>query len=182
MTSRAAALAALIFLTTACGGATPTASRPTPAHTPVSAPPPVALPAPSAHPSYPPAGLADLVALAQQGTSRRFLGAEGQNLGMCSRGWERIYEPGATPAQQEAADLMRFAMSKQLLTRSCGGMVFGTTNDTYCNCYHGENGYLEIDRGPAQEPAPGMMQVLFETVEGQTSPGDWKITVEAPSE
>lgn len=63
-------------------------------------------------------------------------------------------------------------MSRHLLTKSCGGMVFGTTNDAYCNCYHGDHGYLEINRGPAQEPAPGRMQVLFEVVENQVSSGD----------
>lgn len=133
------------------------------------------------HPNYPPVDLADVVALAQQGMPRRFLGGEGQNLGPCSRGWDRIVEPDDTTSQQKAADLVMFAMSKNLLTKSCGGMVFGTTNDAFCNCYHGDHGYLEIDRGPAQEPAPGMMQLIFETAENQTTPGDWDITVEAPS-
>lgn len=72
-------------------------------------------------------------------------------------------------------------MSKHLLTTSCGGMVFGTTNAAFCNCYHGDQGYLEIDRGAAQEPSPGKMRVIFEAVEDQATPGDWDITVDAPS-
>ena len=145
-------------------------------------PSPRPLPPPSLHPSYPPVNLSDLVALAGKGESRRFLGAEGQNLGSCSRGWDRIYEPGGTNSEQKAADLARLALQKQLFTRSCGGFVFGTTNDANCNCYHGENGYLEIDRGATQEPAPGKMEVIYQVVEDHPSPGDWDITVDAPTE
>lgn len=168
------------MVVTACGG-TPSAAAPTPSPSSIAIPTPVKLPPANAHPNYPPTNLGDLVALAQQGTPRRFLGAEGQNLGPCSRGWDRIFEPDGTSSQQTAADLVMFAMSKKLLTTSCGGMVFGTTNDAFCNCYHGEHGYLEIDRGPAQEPSPGKMQVIFEAVQDQTTPGDWDITVDAPS-
>lgn len=180
MSARSLAALVSVVVIAACGGS-PTASAPTPRSSASVVPTPVTLPPPSAHPHYPPSNLGDLVALAQQGTQRRFLGAEGQNLGPCSRGWERILEPDGTASEQKAADLVMFAMSKNLLTKSCGGMVFGTTNDAYCNCYHGENGYLEVDRGPAQEPAPGKMEVIFEATENQSTPGDWDITVDAPS-
>lgn len=179
MISRPTAILVFLVAITACGG-TPTALAPTPS--PIAVPTPVKLPPPSTHPNYPPVNLADVVALGQQGTPRRFLGAEGQTLGACSRGWDRILEPDGTSSQQKAADLVMFAMSKSLLTKSCGGMVFGTTNVAFCNCYHGDHGYLEIDRGPAQEPAPGKMEVIFEATENQTTPGDWDITVDAPSE
>jgi hypothetical protein len=171
--SRLTAALIVLVVAPACGG--------TPAPSPIRIPTPVKLPPPSLHPNYPPVDLADLVALAQQGTARRFLVAEGQNLGPCSRGWDRIFEPDGTSSQQKAADLLMFAMTKNLLTKSCGGMVFGTTNDAFCNCYHGDHGYLEIDRGPAQEPSVGKMEVIFETAENQTAPGDWDITVGAPS-
>lgn len=173
--------AALVLITMSCGSTT-TSSRPTPSVAPVALPSPVALPPPSLHPNYPPEDLGDIVALADKGATRQFLGAEGQSLGTCSRGWERIYEPGATPPVQRAADLVKFAIAKQLLTRSCGGFVFGTTNDANCNCYHGENGYLEVDRGPAQEPAPGKMEIIYQVVEDHPSPNDWDITVDAPTE
>ena len=169
------------MLVAACGSG-PTSSGQSPRAVVAGVPSPIKLPPPNEHPSYPPIDLGDLVALSRQGTSRRFLGAEGQNLGPCSRGWDRIFEPDGTTSQQKAADLMAFAMAKQLLTRSCGGMVFGTTNDAFCNCYHGDHGYLEIDRGPAQQPAPGTMELIFEATENQMSPGDWDITVDAPSE
>lgn len=172
-----AAVALLAVL--ACGGTSPTATeRPAASPSPVSFP--VSLPPPSLHPSYPPVTLADVVALGQQGLARRFIGAEGQNLGLCSRGWERIYEPPNLAPRQRAADLVRFALQKQLLTRSCGGLVFGTTDDRYCNCYHGENGYLEVDRGPAEEPAPGEMLIVFEMTDAHPSPEDWTITAGAP--
>lgn len=168
----------LLLLLVSCGGPTVAAASPTP----VAPRSPVPLPPPSTHPRYPPVDLADVVALGGNGSQRRFLGAEGQNLGPCSRGWERLFEPDGTTSQQRAADLVMFAMSKQLFTKSCGGLLFGTTNDAYCNCYHGDHGYLEIDRGPAEEPAAGKMEVLFEQVENQVSPGDWDITVDAPSD
>lgn len=178
MISRRTLVLLLILVIAGCASRPPAAAH-TPSPIPVSTP--IKLPPPSAHPNYPPAELADLVALAQQGVPRRFIGAEGQNLGPCSRGWDRIFEPDGTTSQQRAADLLMFAMSKRMLTTSCGGMVFGTTNDAFCNCYHGDHGYLEIDRGPAQEPAPGKMDVIFEATENQTAPGDWDITVDAPS-
>ena len=168
----------LLLLLIACGGSELANASPK-----VVAPrSPVPLPPPSTHPRYPPVDLADVVALGNDGVQRRFLGAEGQNLGPCSRGWERIFEPDGTTSQQKAADLVMFALSRHLFTKSCGGLVFGTTKDTYCNCYHGDHGYLEINRGPTQEPAPGKMQVLFEEVENQVSGGDWDITVDAPSD
>ena len=166
----------LMLILVSCGGPASATASPSA----MTARSPVPLPSPSLHPHYPPVDLADVVALSSTGVARRFLGAEGQNLGPCSRGWERIYEPDGTNSQQTAADLVAFAMSRQLLTKSCGGMVFGTTNDAHCNCYHGDHGYLEIDRGPGQEPVPGKMQVLFEVVENEVSPGDWEITVDAP--
>ncbi len=165
-----------MLILASCSGSPVATATPSP----VAPRSPVPLPAPSLHPRYPPVDLADVVALSGGGMTRRFLGAEGQNHGACSRGWERIYEPDGTAAQQTAADPVALAMSRHLLTKSCGGMVFGTTNDAFCNCYHGDHGYLEIDRGPAQEPAPGKMQLLFEAVENQVSAGDWDITVDAP--
>lgn len=169
----------LLVLNTACGA--PGAAKASPQ--PVAPRSPVALPPASAHPNYPPKDLADIVALGGHGIERRFLGAEGQNLGPCSRGWERIYEPEGVDAKQKAADVVMFALSKRLFTQSCGGMVFGTTTNNFaaCNCYHGEQGFLEIDRGSSVEPAPGKMRVFFEAVQDRNSPGDWDITVDAPT-
>lgn len=169
----------VLLLAVACGGG-PVAPATPPAGGPRS---PVALPPPSAHPNYPPTNLADIVALANHGIERRFLGAEGQSLGPCSRGWERIYEPDGVDSQQKAADMVMFALSKQLFTKSCGGMVFATTTNDFaaCNCYHGEHGFLEVDRGSVVEPALGKMRIFFEAVQDQNSSGDWDITVDAPS-
>lgn len=173
-------VSALLFTMsiTACGGSSAQV-QPSPSH--VAVPSPIPLPAAATNPNYPPMNLADVVALGDKGTVRRFIGAESQNLGQCYRGWERINEPAGLPSEQRAADVVAFAMSRQLLSHSCGGFVFGTTNDTYCNCYHGENGYLEIDRGPYSEPAPGQMEIIFQSVEDHPSAGDWDITVQAPT-
>jgi len=171
----------MVLATVGCGGSAAQAQRsPSPSH--IALPSPVPLPAPALNPAYPPVTLADVVALGDKGIDRHFIGGEGQNLGTCSRGWDRIYESAALPSRQRAADLVAFALKKQLLTRSCGGMVFGTTNTAYCNCYHGENGYLEVDRGPAQEPAPGKMEIIFQSVQDHPSEGDWDITVDAPTQ
>ena len=173
-------IAALVVAVSACGGS-PTASATSPTPIQVAIPSPITLPSAAANPTYPPVDLADIVALGDEGVARTFIGAEGQNLGTCSRGWERIYEPAATSARQRAADMVKFALVKNLFTKSCGGMVFGTENAAYCNCYHGENGYLEIDRGPSQAPAPGKMEVIFQAVQDHPSAADWDITLDAPS-
>jgi hypothetical protein len=136
------------------------------------------LPPPSEHPRYPPVDLGDVVALADQGAERRWAGAEGQRLSRCSRGWERIQEPAGMPPRQIAADLLKVAIDRHILLTSCGGFIFGTMDLTPCNCYHGDHGYLEIDRGPEAAPEPGKMLIYFAADENKVSPGDWQITVD----
>ena len=181
MTRSRVAAAALLLLLSARGSAPSGATRPSP--TPSIAPfptPAPTLPPASLHPNYPPQNLADLVALAQRGTSLRFIGGEGQFLTSCSVAWDRFYEPSES-AQQIAADLVKAAIDRQVLTRSCGGYVYGTTNAAFCNCYHGDHGLLTVNRGPDLEPAPGMMLVIFCRTEFDTSPDDWLLTVPAPT-
>jgi hypothetical protein len=138
------------------------------------------MPAPAADPNYPPATLADLVGLAGRGVNRRFIGMEGQSLApACNRAWMRVYEPAGVAPRQMAEDLLKVSIARFALQKSCGGFIFGTTDAHYCNCYHAEHGYLEIDRGPAAEPSPGMMQVSFALTD--RSPVLWEITVEAPT-
>ncbi len=93
----------------------------------------------------------------------------------------RIYEPAGTSPEQTAADLLEVAIQRRVLTTSCGGYIFGTTNDAFCNCYHGDHGYLEIDRGLEAEPAPGQMTVSFSVTELGFSPDDWSVEVPAPA-
>jgi hypothetical protein len=141
------------------------------------------MPPPSLHPSYPPASLGDLVALADRGMERRFIGMEGQALGpACNRGWMRVYEPAGIAPEQMAADLLKVSIERYAFQKSCGAFIFGTTDTTVCNCYHAEHGYLEIDRGSAAEPAPGQMLVFFALNDKDASPSDWTITVDAPTE
>jgi hypothetical protein len=137
------------------------------------------MPAPAAHPSNPPVTLADLVGLAERGVARRFIGMEGQSLGPCNRAWIRVYEPAGVAPQQMAEDLLKVSIARFGFQKSCGAFVFGTTDAHVCNCYHAEHGYLEIDRGPEAEPAPGMMLVIFATAD--TAPPLWQVTVEAPT-
>jgi len=137
------------------------------------------MPSPAANPSYPPATLADLVGLAGQGAARRFIGMEGQSLGPCNRAWMRVYEPPGLPPRQMAEDLLKVSIARFAFQKSCGAFVFGTTDAHVCNCYHAEHGYLEIDRGPQAEPAPGKMLVIFATTD--TSTPLWQLTVEAPT-
>jgi len=139
------------------------------------------LPPPSANATYPPASLADVVALAGSGVERRFIGAEGQPLTYCSRAWMRIYEPDGLSPKQEAADLLKVSIERHVLTKSCGGFIFGTTNTAYCNCYHANHGYLDIERGPEGEPSPGKMTVSFSLTDISESPSDWSVTVDEPS-
>lgn len=136
------------------------------------------LPPPHAHPNYPPTNLGDLSALAQAGVQRSFIVGEGQHLSRCSRAWDEVYEPAGTPSKQIAADLLNVAIQRRVLLTSCGGFVFGTTDRTFCNCYHGDHGYLVIERGPEAAPEPGKMRVYFSADENKVSPGDWQLTVD----
>ena len=168
----------VLILTVACG---PTPSPPAPVMTSPSVRQPVKLPPPAVKPNYPPLNLADLVALANRGVPRRFIGAEAQDLHVCSKEWNRIFEPDGTPPQQIAADLMKVALDRRVIFNSCGGYIYGTVDRSYCNCYRGDHGYLVLDRGPNFEPAPGQMLVTFSVRDTETSPGDWEVTVEAPN-
>ena len=138
------------------------------------------LPPPSSHPNYPPKDLADIVALADRGLDRRFLGGEGQHLESCSRAWDRVLEPDGVSPQQTAADLLQVAIEHRVLLTSCGGFIFGTTKfDNHdCNCYHGENGYLEIDRGTEARPSVGKMQIIFEAKQNHPSASNWSVIVD----
>ena len=173
---------ALTLLTFGCAASTasPAEQSPVPAY--VSPAPSLhPLPPPSTHPAYPPATLTDVVALANSGVDRKFIGAEGQALDFCSRAWMRIYEPAGLTPRQEAADLLKVSIERRVLTTSCGGFIFGTTNTAYCNCYHANNGYLAIERGPEGEPSPGKMTVSFSITDISDSPSDWSATVDEPS-
>lgn len=140
------------------------------------------MPSPSAHPGYPPVTLADLVGLADRGVARRFIGMEGQSLGpACNRAWMRVDEPPGLPPEQMAEDLLKVSIERFAFQKSCGGYIFGTTDRRVCNCYHAENGYLEIDRGSVPEPAPGKMLVYFALNDKNESPSDWTLTVDAPT-
>lgn len=141
------------------------------------------MPPPSEHPNYPPQNLPDLIALADRGVNRRFIGMEGQALGpACNRAWMRVYEPAGVAPRQEAADLLKVSIERHAFQKSCGAFIFGTTDVRVCNCYHAEHGYLQIDRGPGAEPAPGRMLVFFALNDTDTSPSDWTITVDAPTD
>lgn len=173
----------LALVVVACG---PSAAQPVSKASPTAAPTPsaqqlVPLPPPSLHPNYPPANLADLVALARRGVPRRFIGAEGQALSTCSRAWNKVYEPDGTPPDQIAADLMKVAIDRHAALTSCGGFIYGTTNRAYCNCYTGDHGLLVINRGPDVEPAPGKMLVTFSLNDSQVSPEDWEVIVDTPT-
>jgi len=86
----------------------------------------------------------------------------------------RSASDGGGPLQ---VSIERFAFQK-----SCGAYIFGTTDTHYCNCYHAEHGYMEIDRGPGVEPAPGKMSVFFALNDKDTtSPEDWQVVVDAPT-
>jgi len=61
------------------------------------------LPPPSEHPNCPPKDLADIVAPANRGADRRFLGGEGQHVESCSRAWDRVFEPSGVSPEQTAA-------------------------------------------------------------------------------
>lgn len=138
------------------------------------------MPPPSTNPNYPPQNLPDLIALADRGVDRRFIGMEGQALGPgCNRAWMRIDEPAGIAPNQMAADLLAVSIQRYAFQKSCGAFIFGTTDRTVCNCYHAENGYIEIDRGPGVEPAPGKMTVFFARTD--ISPPDWTIVVDAPT-
>ena len=177
-TGRTAAVLALVILCTACGEAT-SAQIPSPSASAQAVP----MPSPAADPSYPPKTLADLVGLAARGANRRFIGMEGQALGpACNRGWMRVYEPAGIAARQMAEDLLRVSIERFAFQKSCGAYIFGTTDTHYCNCYHAEHGYMEIDRGPGVEPAPGKMSVFFALNDKDTtSPEDWQVVVDAPT-
>jgi len=168
-----------------CVALTACAQQPGRTATHVSVPSPSArqlhpLPPPSAHPSYPPKDLADIASLAAEAKPRRFIGMEDQPLDNCDRAWMRVFVPNGTPPREAAADLLHAAIQHYGIYSSCGAFVYGTTNTAYCNCYHGENGMLSIERGPAYEPAPGMMRVTFSVRETVTSPGDWSVVMVAP--
>jgi hypothetical protein len=161
-----------------CG---PTSSPPTSGAATPSLPLPVKLPSPSVEPNYPPVNLADLVALADRGVSRRFIGAEAQDLHTCTKEWNRVFEPDGTPPEQIASDLMKVAINRKVIFNSCGGYIYGTVDPSFCNCYRGDHGYLVIDRGPNFEPAPGQMLVTFSLRDTDTSPHDWEVIVPAPT-
>jgi len=141
------------------------------------------MPPPAADPSYPPQTLAGLVGLAARGADQRFIGMEGQALGpACNRGWMCVYEPAGLAPRQMAEDLLKVSIERFAFQKSCGAYIFGTTDTHYCNCYHAENGYMEIDRGPGLEPAPGKMSVFFALNDKDTtSPEDWQVVVDAPT-
>lgn len=140
------------------------------------------MPTPAANPTYPPVTLADLVGLADRGVDRQFIGMEGQSLGpACNRAWMRVDEPPGLPPQQMAEDLLKVSIERYAFQKSCGAFIFGTTDRRVCNCYHAENGYLEIDRGSADEPAAGKMLVYFALNDTDSSPSDWSVTVDAPT-
>jgi hypothetical protein len=176
---RAVALAAICLLLCGCSQQ----SAQAPAHTPAPSPSlrqTHPLPSPSAHPSYPPRDLADVAGLAAEAKPRRFIGMEDQPLDNCDRAWMRVLIPDGTPPREAAADLIHAAIQHYGLFSSCGAFVYGTANTAYCNCYHGENGMLSIERGPAYEPAPGMMRLTFSVRETVSSPGDWSVVMVAP--
>ena len=166
----------LLLLTLACAQA-PTAGVPTHAPSPTQVEMPK-LPPPSDHPQYPPANLADLSALASRGMERSFIVGEGQHLSRCSRAWDEVYEPAGTAPRQMAADLLKVAIDRRVLLTSCGGFIFGTTDRKFCNCYHGDHGYVVIERGPEGAPTPGKMRIYFSVDDNKVSPDDWQVTVE----
>ena len=169
----------LVLVAVACGHESAQSSAPSPDSTP-SIVQVNHLPPPSEHPNYPPKDLADIVALANRGADRRFLGGEGQHLESCSRAWDRVFEPNSVSPQQTAADLLKVAIEHRVLLTSCGGFIFGTTSfDNHdCNCYHGENGYLEIDRGNEARPAAGKMLIIFEAKQNHKSTSNWSVMVD----
>jgi len=179
---RIATALALVLLSTACGQAT-NAQTPSPSTSASPSVLAVPMPSPAADPAYPPKTLADLVGLADRGANRRFIGMEGQALGpACNRGWMRIYEPAGLAPRQMAEDLLKVSIERFAFQKSCGAYIFGTTATHYCNCYHAEHGYMEIDRGPGAEPAPGKMSVFFALNDKDTtSPEDWQVVVDAPT-
>lgn len=168
---------AFVVLAASCGG--PPAS----ARTPATASPShgVGVPSPAANPSYPPRTVADVVALADEGVERKFIGMEGEPLGPCDRAWMRVDEPAGLTARQMAADLLKVSIERHAFTKSCGGFIFGTTDRKPCNCYHAEHGYVEIDRGAIGAPAPGKMSVVFALTDSNPSPADWSVVVDAPN-
>ena len=138
------------------------------------------MPPPNAEAVYPQRDLGDVVALADRGVARRFIGAETQQLEGCTREWNKVYEPDGTPPNQIAADLLKVAIDRKAIFESCGGFVYGTTNRAFCNCYTGDHGLLVIERGPNYEPAPGKMRLTFSVKDTQDSPGDWILVAQAP--
>ena len=173
------AAVALVMLLAGCGQQT--GSRST--HVTVPSPSPRErhpLPSPSAHPSYPPKDLADIVALAAEAKPRRFIGMEDQPLDNCDRAWMRVFVLNGTPPREAAAELLHAAIQHYGIFSSCGAFVYGTTDTAYCNCYHGENGMLSIERGPNYEPSPGVMRLTFSVKETVASPGDWTAVMVAP--
>ena len=166
-----------LLLVVACGE-TPTATRPTvPTTTPRVTHP---LPPPNSQPAYPPADLGDVVALADRGVQRRFIGAETQPVDYCAREWNKVYEPEDTPPAQIAADLVKVAIDRKAIFESCGGFIYGTTNRAFCNCYTGDHGLLVLDRGPGYEPTGGKMRMTFSLSDTAESPQDWSVIVDAP--
>ena len=139
------------------------------------------MPPPAAHPNYPPRDLADFAALAQSGRSIRIVGNEGQGTGACNVVWLKVHELGGTP-EQVAADLVQMAIARKVIFSSCGGYIFGTTNLSFCNCYIGEHGYLQVDRAQ-NGPGAGKMKLTFSITDTDTSsPGDWQVVLDQPDE
>ena len=172
----ARAIALMMLVSVACGGESAQA-RPATTPTPRVTHP---LPSPSAHPTYPPADLADVVALANRGVPRRFIGAETQQVDYCTRQWNKVYEPDGTPPRQIAADLVKVAIDRKAIFESCGGFIYGTTNRAFCNCYTGDHGLLVLDRGPNYEPASGKLRMTFSVSDTADSPDDWSAVIDAP--
>jgi hypothetical protein len=170
-------IALSVVVIAACG------QPPVAAHSPATTPTPRAvhpLPSPNSNPAYPPANLGDVVALADRGVARRFIGAETQPVDNCAREWNKVYEPDGTPPRQIAADLVKVAIDRRAIFESCGGFVYGTTNRAFCNCYTGDHGLLVIDRGPGYEPATGKMRLTFSVSDTVESAGDWSAVLDAP--
>ena len=179
---RIAGIAVLLLTVAGCGPAAGLRPSPSAGASPPAVVSAVPMPTPAANPTYPPVTLADLVGLADRGADRRFIGMEGQSLGPgCNRAWMRVDEPAGLAPQQMAEDLLKVSIERFAFQKSCGALIFGTTDRTVCNCYHAEHGYLEIDRGPVVEPAPGKMLVYFALNDTDSSPSDWSVTVDAPT-